>query len=126
MGGSPMDFNSEPLRGYTARSVGDRETIASNIGGQAMFKFTAELRMQLIPNPNVFGLAFFEGGNVWSKTKNFNINDLKRSVGLGVRVFMPLVGIIGFDYGYGFDRFSNIFSAKSSPKWEISYQFGKF
>ncbi len=91
-----------------------------------MFKFTTELRMQLVPNPMVFGLVFLEGGNVWSSTKNFNINDLSRSVGVGVRVFMPLVGIIGFDYGYGFDRISDIFSPKSSPAWEITYQFGKF
>ena len=52
------------------------------------------------PNPTIFGLLFIEGGNVWQDTRNFNIYDLKRSVGVGVRLFMPLVGIIGVDFGY--------------------------
>jgi outer membrane protein insertion porin family len=134
MGGAGLSFGSEPLRGYEDRSVGSSEILLNNgagnrstsLGGDAMFKFVTEMRIQLVPNPTIFGLLFLEGGNVWAKPGDIDIYNLKRSIGFGIRLFMPLVGIIGFDYGYGFDRFDNIFSDKSSPKWEFHFQFGKF
>ena len=134
MGGSGLSFGSEPLRGYEDRSVGATGIFRSNssgenstsLGGDAMFKFVTEMRIQLVPNPTIFGLLFLEGGNVWEKPSDLDVFNLKRSIGFGVRLFMPLVGIIGFDYGYGFDRFDNIFSKNSTPKWEFHFQFGKF
>lgn len=131
MGGNGMSYATESLRGYDDRTVGDNDVIdieygRSILGGDAMFKFAAELRMQLVPNPTIFGLLFIEGGNVWKDTRDFNIYDLKRSIGVGVRLFMPLVGIIGVDYGYPFDKFENIFSTKTNPTWQVHFQFGKF
>lgn len=133
MGGSGLSYASEPLRGYEDRSVGAPDVFEANssggrfsLGGDAMFKFVTEMRVQLVPNPTIFGLFFLEGGNVWKDPGDIDIYNLKRSVGFGVRLFMPLVGIIGFDYGYGFDRFDNIFSKHSTPKWEFHFQFGKF
>ena len=129
MGGNGMSYGTEALRGYDDRTVGDPNVLSSSgysLGGDAMFKFSAELRMQLVPNPTIFGLLFLEGGNVWEDTRDFNIYDLKRSVGVGVRLFMPLVGIIGVDFGYPFDRYEDIFNPKTSPKWQVHFQFGKF
>ncbi|MDE6145482.1 MAG: BamA/TamA family outer membrane protein, partial [Muribaculaceae bacterium] len=52
----------------------------------------------------VYGLAFAEAGNAWNDIKDFNPFALKRSAGVGLRVFLPMVGMLGIDWGYGFDR----------------------
>lgn len=68
-------------------------------------KFTAELRYPVImqPTTKIFGLAFAEGGNAFRTWKEFNPFQLKRSLGVGVRIELPMVGMLGFDWGYGFD-----------------------
>ena len=117
IGGSGMGF-AEGLRGYT-----ERFTMPN--GGNALAKFTTELRFPIAPNPTIFGLFFIEGGNAWSEFANADPFDLYRSAGVGVRLFMPMVGIIGVDFGYGFDRVTdNPFI--NSGKWEVHFQFGKF
>jgi len=65
-----------------------------------------ELRFPLTLNPNssIFLLTFLEGGNAWIGSKNYNPFDLKRSAGMGMRVFLPMFGLLGFDYGFGFDK----------------------
>jgi len=90
------------LRGYDVTDLP-----ASNAGGGAAFdKFTLELRYPISLNPSstIFMLTFLEGGNSWSSLRDFNPFDLKRSAGFGVRVFLPVFGTIGFDYGFGFDK----------------------
>ncbi len=90
------------LRGYDVTDLP-----ASNAGGGAAFdKITLELRYPISLNPSstIFILTFLEGGNSWSSLKDFNPFDLKRSAGFGVRVFLPVFGTIGFDYGFGFDK----------------------
>jgi outer membrane protein insertion porin family len=90
------------MRGY---DVGD--LAANNSGGAAVFnKLTVELRYPLTLNPSstVYVLGFFEGGNAWSSLKDYNPFDMRRSVGAGVRVFLPMFGTLGFDYGIGFDK----------------------
>ncbi|RMG87330.1 MAG: outer membrane protein assembly factor BamA [Bacteroidetes bacterium] len=69
-------------------------------------KFSVELRypVSLNPNSTIYVLAFAEGGNAWKKASDFNPFDLKRSAGVGLRVFLPMFGLLGFDYGIGFDR----------------------
>ena len=69
-------------------------------------KYTVELRYPLSLNPSstIFVLAFAQGGNAWRTSRDFNPFDLKRSVGLGARVFLPMFGTLGFDWGYGFDK----------------------
>ena len=69
-------------------------------------KYTVELRYPLSLNPSstIFVLAFAQGGNTWRTARDFNPFDLKRSVGVGARVFLPMFGTLGFDYGYGFDK----------------------
>ncbi len=69
-------------------------------------KFTVELRYPLSLNPNstIFVLAFAEGGNAYRTIKEYNPFELKRSAGMGLRVFLPMFGMLGFDYGVGFDK----------------------
>lgn len=90
------------LRGYDVTDLP-----ASNAGGGAAFnKYTLELRYPISLNPSstIYMLGFIEGGNSWSSLRDFNPFDLKRSAGFGVRVFLPVFGTIGFDYGFGFDK----------------------
>lgn len=92
------------LRGY---EVADLDANAASSGGATIFnKFTMELRYPLTLNPNssIFLLTFLEGGNAWIGSKNYNPFDLKRSAGMGMRVFLPMFGLLGFDYGFGFDK----------------------
>jgi outer membrane protein insertion porin family len=58
----------------------------------------------LQPTSTIYLLAFADAGNSWNEFNEFNPFDLKRSVGGGIRIFLPMIGLIGVDYGYGFDR----------------------
>ena len=60
--------------------------------------------MILQPSSTIFVLAFAEGGNCWSDIRNFNPFQIKRSAGVGVRIFLPMIGLLGVDWGYGFDN----------------------
>lgn len=81
--------------------------IYSNTNGAIIFnKYQAEIRypFSLNPSSTIFGLAFFDAANAWDSYKSFNPFQLRRSVGLGVRVFLPMFGLLGLDYGLGIDR----------------------
>jgi outer membrane protein insertion porin family len=69
-------------------------------------KYTMEMRYPFVTNPGstIFGLAFFEAANGWYSFKSWNPFQLRRSVGVGVRFFLPMFGLLGFDYGVGLDR----------------------
>ena len=73
--------------------------------GNLYTKLTVELRYPLLLNQstNIWALAFLEAGNAWSEFKDFNPFDLKRSAGVGVRIYLPMFGLLGIDWGYGFD-----------------------
>ena len=58
----------------------------------------------LSESATVFGLVYAEAGNAWNETKTFNPFNIKRSAGVGVRIFLPMLGQLGFDWGYGFDK----------------------
>ncbi|NNK89564.1 MAG: outer membrane protein assembly factor BamA [Saprospiraceae bacterium] len=93
------------LRGY-----GVQDLPQNNRGGAAVFdKLTMELRYPLSLNPNssIYVHGFVQGGNSWSSFKEFNPFDLNRSAGFGLRVFLPMFGLLGFDYGWGFDKTAN-------------------
>ncbi len=96
------------LRGYDTRDL--ENNIDKNTGGISatpLFdKFTLELRYPISLNPSstIYGLLFAQGGNSWKKARDFNPFDVKRSVGFGLRVFLPMFGVLGFDYGVGFDK----------------------
>ncbi len=119
MGGSGLGF-SETLRGYDDGRVGPRE------GGRAMARFTAELRFPIAPNPTIFGLMFMEAGNAWRSFSQAELSTLKRSVGFGARLFMPLLGIIGVDFGYGFDHPDPNNPLRTKGQWKVHFKFGQF
>ena len=91
------------LRGYENYSL--TPYINGAYAGNVYDKFTVELRYPIImqPSSTIFALVFLEGGNSWSSIRDFNPFQIKRSAGVGLRVFLPVVGLLGIDWGYGFD-----------------------
>lgn len=121
MGGSGISFG-ESLRGYDEAEVGPQSG-GYPLGGRSMFKQTFEFRLPIIPNPTVFLLGFVEAGNVWETRQEMDLNDMRRSMGVGVRLFMPFIGLIGLDYGYGYDYFDQ--TGRRQGKWMPHFQFGR-
>ncbi len=123
MGGSGLSFG-EPLRGYEESQVGPRITADGfAIGGKSLFKQTLEARIPIIDNPTIFILGFFDSGNTWLTIADTDLNDLRRSAGFGMRLYMPFIGLIGLDYGYGFDYVGP--DGRSSGQWVPHFQFGR-
>jgi outer membrane protein insertion porin family len=111
-----MTYGSEiiSLRGYndyslTPQKVTPYSQNGTSYAGNLFDKFTVELRYPVIlqPQSTIFVLGFLEGGNCWSDFREFNPFQIKRSAGVGVRVFLPMIGLLGVDWGYGFDDASN-------------------
>ena len=95
------------LRGYEINELEANRDPSGGTSATPLFdKFTLELRYPLSLNPSstIYVLAFAQGGNSWKEFRDFNPFDVKRSVGLGLRVFLPMFGVLGFDYGVGFDK----------------------
>lgn len=94
------------LRGYENGSLTPRDPISGRQAGNIYTKLSMELRypVMLQPTSTIYLLAFADAGNSWNEFNEFNPFDLKRSVGGGIRIFLPMIGLIGVDYGYGFDR----------------------
>jgi outer membrane protein insertion porin family len=129
MGGNGIPYGNM-LRGYDDNAIGPISSSGSAIGGNTMFKFTSELRFSLSENPTIYLLAFAEAGNVWANqnmTEAFYLTressfSLKRAAGVGVRFFMPMVGMLGFDLGYGFDDING----DGQPEgWKTTITFGQ-
>ena len=88
------------LRGYENGSL-----TPYGYEGYAYDRMSLELRYPfLLGNTTIYGLGFIEGGNAWTEAKKFNPFDMKRSAGIGVRIFLPMVGLMGIDWAYGFDK----------------------
>jgi outer membrane protein insertion porin family len=125
MGGTGLgQFAVTPLRGYEERSIGPRTSRGTVIGGKSMIKHTAELRFSLALNPiPIYTLLFAEAGNTWLDHTVQDPLDLKRSAGFGVRLLVNPIGLLGFDYGYGFD---DVFPKDGQPDgWRFHFQFGR-
>jgi outer membrane protein insertion porin family len=104
------------LRGYQNFSVipiGTNYTVDNNVGSPIYTKYTLEVRHPVIASESatIFLLAFAEGGNVWDHFSDYDPFNVRRSVGMGARVFLPIFGLLGLDYGYGFDKIPGIPSA---------------
>ena len=100
------------LRGYenyslTPYGLSSYNTTGNYYAGNVYDKFTVELRYPVIlqPQSTIYALLFLEGGNCWSDIRDFNPFQIRRSAGVGVRVFLPMIGLLGVDWGYGFDNF---------------------
>ena len=99
------------LRGYENGSISTSSAYTEATGRRtsnnayAYDRFTLELRYPfMLGNTTIYGLGFLEGGNAWADVKKFNPFNMKRSAGLGVRIFLPMVGLMGIDWAYGFDK----------------------
>jgi outer membrane protein insertion porin family len=85
--------------------------------GYAYDRFSLELRYPfMLGNTTIYGLTFLEAGNAWHDTKNFNPFDMKRSAGVGVRIYLPMVGLMGIDWAYGFDK---VFGTKGGSQFHF-------
>ncbi|MCX6234584.1 MAG: BamA/TamA family outer membrane protein [Bacteroidetes bacterium] len=93
------------FRGYTNESLTPNYYKNHNTGGTIYTKNTLELRypVSLNPNSTIYFLTFLEAGNDWPDFQSYNPFNLYRSAGVGIRVFLPMFGILGLDWGYGFD-----------------------
>lgn len=94
------------LRGYEVEELENNLLNGQEAATPLFDKFTVELRYPISLNPSstIYVLAFAQGGNAWRSIKDFNPFDVKRSAGVGLRVFLPMFGLLGFDYGFGFDK----------------------
>ena len=100
------------LRGYENGSL-----TPYGYEGYAYDRMTLELRYPfLLGNTTIYGLSFVEAGNAWNDTKKFNPFDMKRSAGIGVRIFLPMVGMMGIDWAYGFDK---VFGTKGGSNFHF-------
>ncbi|HOY06160.1 MAG TPA: POTRA domain-containing protein, partial [Saprospiraceae bacterium] len=110
LGGDGLNNQSTGLQGrdiISLRGYDQDEIMAAYPFGAGVFnKYTVELRYPISLNPSstIFMTAFAQGGNAWLRAQDFNPFDIKRSAGLGLRVFLPMFGTLGFDYGIGFDK----------------------
>ena len=130
MGGSGMStLPTVPLRGYNDRSLGYNlypgDPSSTLYGGKIYSKFTSELRYPLTMSQSVsiYALAFVEAGDLWMNSKSVNYGDLKKSAGLGLRLYLPIIGQIGLDYGYGFNAVDSI-PNKKQQGFSFTFSFG--
>jgi outer membrane protein insertion porin family len=120
------------MRGYannTVIPVGANPTIAQNSGSPIFTKYVMELRYPVIASQQAtaFMVAFGEAGNTWDKFSDFNPFNVRRSVGLGAKIFLPIFGLLGIDYGYGFDKIPGLPDAnKGQFHFSIAQQLGGF
>lgn len=85
------------LRGYENGSLSYNANAYSRLSMELRYPFILE------PSSTIYGLAFVEAGNAWEDMKDYNPFNLKRSAGIGVRIFLPMIGLMGIDWAYGFD-----------------------
>jgi outer membrane protein insertion porin family len=120
------------MRGYSNNSVipvGANANIAQNSGSPIFNKYVMELRYPVIASQSAtaFMTVFAEGGNTWNKFSDFNPFNIRRSVGVGAKIFLPIFGLLGIDYGYGFDKIPGIPDAnKGQFHFSIAQQLGGF
>lgn len=119
MGGDGMSGYST---GYAEETIGlrgyDNGALTPwGAEGYAYDRFSAEIRYPfMLGNTTIYGLGFLEAGNAWTETKKFNPFDMKRSAGAGVRIFLPMVGLMGIDWAYGFDK---VFGEKGGSQFHF-------
>ncbi len=126
MGGDGMSGYSTyateniPLRGYENNSF----TPNSSYYGHAYTRLGMELRFPLMleSSTTIYALGFLEAGNCWVQTRSFNPFDLKRSAGVGLRIFLPMIGLMGVDWGYGFDK---VFGSSQAGGSHFSFVLGQ-
>ena len=110
-----------PMRGYQASAL-----TPDDEGGAFLYnKFSLELRypLALKQSTTIYVLAFAEAANAWMNFADYNPFDVKRSAGAGIRLFIPMMGLLGFDMGYGFDKIAG--KSKDVCGWQPSFVLGQ-
>ena len=116
-----------PQKGY-----GEGEISSDGVGGSGTddadplyAKYSIEMRYPLSLNPNatVYGYTYFEAGNTWNKVREYNPFELRRAVGVGVRMYLPMFGLLGFDYGFGLDKATQ--NGKFGEKGQFLFSIGQ-
>ena len=115
-----IDHWDGQVRGYPDYSLGPKRADGISLGGRSMMVLNLEYRFP-IAEQQVYGILFADAGNAWETIPDLNPLDLRRSLGFGFRVQTPMLGMIGFDFGYGFDR-KEVDGAPAG--WKTHFQFG--
>ena len=127
MGGSGLSgFQNFVAREIIALRGYKDNTVSSNVGDPLCARYTMELRypVSLNPQATIFILGFAEAGNTWQNFKQFNPFQVKRSAGVGLRIFLPMFGLLGLDYGWGFDNINvNIVNDASNGNGKGQFHF---
>ncbi len=113
------------LRGYGNGSLTPIAVNGQRLGGNIYSKFTAEVRypLSLSQSATIYALAFAEAGNAWYDFEDFQPTNLKRSAGVGMRIFLPMFGLLGIDWAYGFDEAATPRQNGSQFHFVIGQQF---
>ena len=116
MSGYSNSFATEnvALRGYENNSIAQQARAYTRLGVELRYPFILE------PNSTIYGVAFLEAGNAWYNVKDLNPFDLKRSAGVGARIFLPMIGLMGIDWAYGFDT---VFGTGSRQRGGSQFHF---
>ena len=124
MGGDGLGYYNMDSRENIQMRGYENYALSSDDGETVYNKYSLELRypITLKPMASIYGLVFAEGGNVYNGLGNFNPFQIKRSAGLGLRLFMPQFGMLGIDFGYGFDNPAN---ANTRSGWQTHFIFGQ-
>jgi len=110
-----------PVRGYDEFEI----VPAGNdpfVGGQALALLSTELRYPF--SPRVHGALFFDAGNTWNTMAEADLSNMRKGAGAGIRVEVPMIGLLGLDYAYGFDRVDGL--GRKRPSWNFHFRFGNF
>jgi outer membrane protein insertion porin family len=107
------------LRGYKNNSLSAQE------GSTIFAKYNFELRYRISANPSatIFVLGFLEAGDAWSSFKEFSPFNVKKSAGVGLRLFLPMFGLLGIDYGWRFDDVPN--EGQNAGEGEFHFSIGQ-
>ncbi len=118
MGGNGLSgWGVTPMRGYPDRSFGPDD------GSYVLTKYTTELRFAISLDPMpIYFYTFAEAGNIWQSFKKTDPFNLKRSVGVGVHLFIQPIGMLGFSYGYGFDP---VYGGTKPSGWQFLFHIGQ-
>ena len=138
VGGTPFDysgftFGKEPvfMRGYPQQAIGPRRRVGSEfvpVGGRILNKYTSELRWKAVESQQLQAqpYLFLDAANTWDSFSTYNPSQLFRSGGVGVKLFLPIVGMIEFNYGYNFDPYIPIENSDSGARdWSFQFSLGQ-
>jgi len=115
------------LRGYTNGSLTPADPVRGVASGNVYSKITFEIRypFSLNPSATIFGLAFLESGRAWYQLKDYNPFKMNRSAGIGLRANLPMFGLLGVDWGYGFDPVPDPTAYPNSNKSQFHFVIGQ-